>query len=433
MQVETLQAFPNQSELVLLSPTGSGKTLAFLLPLVKKLNNDKHVQALILVPSRELAIQIESVFKQMQTGLKVSCCYGGHSIKIEKNNLLEPPALLIGTPGRVDDLIKRNLLDLSQVETIVLDEFDKCLEFGYKEEMAYILHKLRILKKRVLTSATNIEEFPDFVEIESPFYLDFLDSVTTHKKLKIKRVVYAETQEKSAQNIDAKEPVTKFHVIHKLLGKLGDKSVIVFFNHRDAVKRVSDYLKSHNVIHSLFHGELKQDERERTLSKFRNGSSLILLATDLAARGLDIPEIDAVIHYHLPINSDAFTHRNGRTARMNAEGIAYLLIPDASTTLPDFIPNDLPFEDVTGITQKPSTPIWETLYISKGKKDKVNKIDIVGFLSQKGQLEKGDLGLVEVKDFHAYAAIKRDKIDRVVELVKDKKMKKEKAKIEIAR
>ena len=439
MQIETIQAFPKQKELVLLSPTGSGKTLAFLLPLVSTLKKQNLVQVLILVPSRELALQIESVFKQMQTGIKVSCCYGGHAIKVEKNNLLEPPSLLIGTPGRVDDLIKRRILDLSHVETVVLDEFDKCLEYGYKEEMSFILQKLKTLKKTVLTSATNLVTFPEFLNIESPFYLDFLGTVTTNKALEIKKVYFDNNPNTIIKNLDKnndadnKEPVTKFHIVHQLLGKLSGKQVIVFFNHKDAVKRLSSYLKNNAIIHTVFHGDLEQDERERTLSKFRNGSSLILLATDLASRGLDIPEIDGVIHYHLPVTEEAYTHRNGRTARMNAKGVAYVLVPDANFNLPSFMDVRMEEEYLSGEMNQPKDPEWETLYISKGKKDKINKIDIVGFLSQKGKLTRDDLGLIEVKDFHAYAAVKRNKIHKVIELVQNEKLKNGKAKIEIAR
>lgn len=420
MQKATAKAFKSYNDIVLLSPTGSGKTLAFLLPIIEILTNDKVIQGVIIVPSRELALQIESVFKQLQTGFKVSCCYGGHAIKTEINNLSEAPALLIGTPGRIDDLLKRNVLDLSQTNTIVLDEFDKSLELGFQEEMTYIIKKLKLLKKRVLTSATSLNSIPDFVGVQSPHYLSFLSSSETNSHFELKKIVLAE------------EVPDKLQPLLLLLSQLGQQSTLVFFNHREAVNRASEFLSQKNVVHAVFHGELKQDEREKTLAKFRNGSTNIVLATDLAARGLDIPEIKAVVHYHLPTTLDAFTHRNGRTARMHASGTAYLLIPKGAK-VPQFIPTDILEEKLPATALKIENPTWETLYIGKGKKDKLSKGDIAGFLFQKGKLEKSELGIIEVKDFHAFAAIKRDKIKTLVTLIDNQKIKNQKPKFEIAR
>lgn len=440
MQTATAKALANNDDVILLSPTGSGKTVAFLLPLIKHLSDVDYVQTLILVPSRELALQIESVFKMMQTGYKITCCYGGHSIKVETNNLNESPAVIVGTPGRVDDLLKRRILSLSKVTTIVLDEFDKSLEMGFKEEMSYIMDKMLSLERKILTSATNIEELPDFVGIKNPYYLNFLKEIKTNDKLRVKKVFFGvdNVQVEGQKNVDDTDSegfkeVNKFQTINRLLGKHDGESILVFFNHRDAVKRVSKFLKSINVVHELFHGELKQDDRERTLAKFRNGTCKILLSTDLAARGLDIPEIDCVIHYHLPISEQAYTHRNGRTARMNANGMAYILVPEDNKVLPLFIPKDLETIELSAVKPDLSNPEWETLYISKGKKDKINKIDVVGFLSQKGKLKKDEIGLIEVKDFHCYVAIKKSKTNEVLKLIQNEKIKNIKAKIEVAR
>ncbi len=420
MQKASAKAFVSNNDIVLLSPTGSGKTLAFLLPIIETLTNEKIIQGVIIVPSRELALQIESVFKQLKTGLKVSCCYGGHAIKTEINNLSEAPALLIGTPGRIDDLLKRNVLDLSYATTMVLDEFDKSLELGFQDEMTYIISKLKHLKKRVLTSATVLDTIPEFVGVQSPHYLTFLESNETNSNFELKKVTLDEDEH------------DKLHPLLLLISQLGKQSILVFFNHREAVSRASDFLSQQEVIHAVFHGELKQDEREKTLAKFRNGSTNIVLATDLAARGLDIPEIGAVIHYHLPTTLDAFTHRNGRTARMNATGTAYLLIPKNSK-VPKFIPTTIPEETLPAKLLQIDTPVWETLYISKGKKDKISKGDIAGFLFQAGKLKKEELGLIEIKDFHAFAAIKRDKIKTLLKTIENQKIKNQKPKFEIAR
>ena len=175
MQLATIEAADKENDLVLLSATGSGKTLAFLLPLLASLDAEINlVQALILVPSRELAQQIETVLKQMQSGFKITTCYGGHKREIEENNLVQPPAIIIATAGRMADHIRRKNVDLSAIKFLVLDEFDKSLELGFLEEMQFILQSLPVLQKRLLTSATFAVEIPAFVKMQQPVTLDFL-------------------------------------------------------------------------------------------------------------------------------------------------------------------------------------------------------------------------------------------------------------------
>jgi superfamily II DNA/RNA helicase len=177
---------------------------------------------------------------------------------------------------------------------------------------------------------------------------------------------------------------------------------------------------------------MDQDERERALIQFRNGSVSYLVTTDLAARGLDIPEMKHVIHYHLPLKEDEFTHRNGRTARMQASGTAYLIIHESEKQL-DYVNYDMEVLVVDNATTLPKPPEYQTIYISGGKKTKLNKFDIVGFFSQKGKLEKDDLGLIEVKDFISFAAVRYNKVKDLLKNIKDEKMKGKKFKIEVAR
>ena len=420
MQLAAIAAIPQGKDVLLLSPTGSGKTIAFLLPILERLDpQNPNIQALVIAPSRELSLQIEAVFKKMQTGFKVNCCYGGHNIQTEINNLSEPPALLIGTPGRIIDHIDRGSLDLSEVQTLVLDEFDKSLEMGFQKQMAYALSKIPHLKQRILTSATELQEIPEFVQIvEAPIRLDFLENRASIEKLQIKKV---------------SSPVPdKLDTLLQLICHLGEQAMLIFLNHRDAVERVSEFLAAKGVLHDMFHGGLDQNLRESTLTKFRNGSTRILIATDLAARGLDIPEIEAVIHYHLPSKEDAFTHRNGRTARMHGTGSAFVIL-GPNEELPKYLNENLPEEKLDKNAPFPPQPAWATLYISKGKKNKINKIDVVGFLSKQGGLERDDLGLIVVKDECVYAAVKRTKMDDLIQKTSGLKIKGQKAIIEIAR
>ncbi|MCK5824579.1 MAG: DEAD/DEAH box helicase [Ichthyobacteriaceae bacterium] len=419
MQTSVLNTFDKEDNMVVLSPTGSGKTLGFLLPILHNLNKDiTAVQAIVLAPSRELALQIESVFKSMGTGFKSNCLYGGHSFSIERKSLVHPPAIIIGTPGRIADHLDKETFDASEITTIVLDEFDKALEFGFHDDMKFIIEKLPAINKRILTSATKTDEIPAFTGIVDSVELNYLQQGKQIKGLSLKKVI---SEEKD-----------KLPALFDLLCDLGNESILVFCNHREAVERVNEYLNKNGITSTFFHGGMEQMDRERTLTKFRNGSSKILVTSDLASRGLDIPEIKHIIHYHLPSKEDAFTHRNGRTARMKAEGAAYIILSKEENQ-PDYVSQSIETYYIPRDISLPTKPEWATLFIGKGKKDKINKIDIVGFLSKIGELEKGDIGLIEVKDFFAYVAINESKINKLLKLVDGKKIKNKKAKIEIAR
>jgi superfamily II DNA/RNA helicase len=402
MQYAALDA-AKKGDVVLLSPTGSGKTLGFLLPLLSLLDEKiPTVQALILVPSRELALQIEQVFKAIGSGFKVNVCYGGHPVKIERNNLSQPPAVLIGTPGRIGHHLRRNSFSTNTIKTLILDEFDKALEFGFQEDMTYIIRQMDHLTKRILTSATKMEEIPSFTGINNPIEVDFLQNKTNVPDL----------------------------TLFSLLCKIGDKATLIFCNHRDAVERISELLWGRGLEHDIFHGKMEQEDRERALLKFRNGSHRLLITTDLASRGLDIPEIEYIVHYQLPHNEEAFTHRNGRTARMHAKGTAYLILTEDEKL--KFLDQAPEIEELPADLPIPKPTPWTTVYIGAGKKDKVNKVDIVGLLLQKGELAKEDLGLIEVLDYSSYAAVKRNRAKRTVELLKSEKIKNKKVKIEIS-
>ncbi|MEO7214246.1 DEAD/DEAH box helicase [Mucilaginibacter sp.] len=417
MQEAAIEA-AKKGDVILLSPTGSGKTLGFLLPLLSLLDASvPTVQVLILVPSRELALQIEQVFRSIGSGFKVNCCYGGHPVRTEIKNLSQPPAVLIGTPGRIGHHLRRESFSTDTITTLILDEFDKALEFGFQEDMAYIIGQLRSVRKRILTSATQMDEIPRFTGIHKPITLNYLDNTPTVSKL-LQKVVVAEAAD-------------KLEALFALICKIGDKATLVFCNHREAVERISDTLWDNGLPNDIFHGGMEQDDRERALIKFRNGSHRILITTDLASRGLDIPEIEHVIHYQLPHNEEAFTHRNGRTARMHATGTSYLLL--APGEKPVYLKELPEVEDLSGDIVIPQPSQWTTLYLAAGKKDKVNKVDIVGLLLKKGELDKEDLGLIEVLDFSSYAAVKRKHADRVVALVKNEKIKGKKVKIEISK
>lgn len=413
MQQAVLDA-GTEKDLILLSPTGSGKTLAFLLPLLTTLTEDeRRIQALIVAPSRELALQIESVFRSLGAGYKVNCCYGGHPIRTEKKSLEHPPTVLIGTPGRIIDHIERGNIDLSTVHTLILDEFDKSLELGFLREMKEILSHLPNVRRRVLTSATDSVEIPPFTGLKAPLRLSFLSDVKEGKGLKLYQV---------------QSPVKdKLDTLYGLLGELNGESSLVFCNLRESVERVSHYLTERGVANEFFHGGKEQVERERSLAHFRNGSATVFISTDLAARGLDIPDVQHVIHYHPPLNEEAYTHRNGRTARMNAKGNAYLILNEVES-VPEYVTVEPAAFFLPTEPRAPKQSEWTTLTINRGKRDKLSKGDIVGFLFRKGELTKEDLGVVEVRESCSFAAIRRDKWNSLLQKISGEKIKNMKAK-----
>ncbi len=419
MQLASIEVNKKHNDVILLSSAGSGKTIAFLLPVLQLLNPDiSYTQAIVVVPSRELALQIEQVFKTMGTGFKVTCCYGGHLRETEENNLLQAPALIIGTPGRLADHIRRGNVETENIETLVLDEFDKSIELGFQEEMSYIIGSLKKLKKRILTSATDATEIPEFIGLSEPVKLNYLSDDNNNSALAI-QVVKSYDKDKS-------------ETLFKLICFLGNRSTIIFCNHREAVERTSKLLSDKGIVNVFYHGALEQPERDVALCKFRNGTSTILVTTDLASRGLDILNIRYIIHYHLPANEDTFTHRNGRTARMEASGTAILIL-SPEEKLPAYISLTVDEIQLPETDTLPEKPKWSTLFIAAGKKDKVNKIDIVGFLTNKGQLKKEDIGLIEVKDFFSFAGVRKVKAGHTLELIKNEKIKNKKVKINMAK
>lgn len=411
MQVAAAEAIKKHSELLVLSPTGSGKTLAFALPMVSILDEvNTKIQALILVPTRELAIQIEQVIREMGSGFKVNAVYGGRSSTKDREELKRNPAILIGTPGRIADHIRRGVIKVDAVKTLVLDEFDKSLEIGFESEMREIIDALDSVTKKILTSATQRGSIPDFVKFQNPIELNYLSE--SKPQIQIKHVEFGMDN--------------KLEQLLKILGFVGNASGIIFCNLKESLEQVSDYLYDLNIGHACFYGGLEQVDRERSLLKFRNGSCKILLATDLAARGIDVNELDYIIHYELPQRKEEFVHRNGRTARMNSKGTAYVL-KLKSKPLPDFIQGST-LQSVELQQIIPSNE-WETLFVSGGRKDKISKGDIAGLFFKQGKLEKGELGDIELKHDCAFVAIPRTKVNELISALNNLHLKKRKLRI----
>lgn len=416
IQEKSINSFKKFDNLLLYSKTGSGKTLAFLLAMLSKIDAHKQgIQGVVIAPSRELAIQINDVFRSLKTGYKSTLCYGGHSMKEEENSLSETPVVLIGTPGRIADHIDRDNVHLDYATFLAIDEFDKCLELGFSDEMKFIISYMDNIKNTMLVSATRMEEIPAYINQTNKAIIDELSEDET-----INITEYA---------VNYRGDLV--HNLSNMVVSFNNEHSIVFCNFREVAEDVANQLNERGITCVAYHGGLEQDQRDRALIKFRNGSAPTLVCTDLGSRGLDIPEVNHIIHYQYPNSKEAFTHRQGRTARMAANGNSYLFIGE-NTQLPNYI--KLPENEfrVPKENELYMSPDWITLYLSGGKKDKINKIDIVGFLSQKGKLGKNDLGLIIVQDRISFAAVKRDKYKAVLKQIQNEKIKGKKLKIEVA-
>lgn len=405
----------SDGDVVLLSPTGTGKTLAYLLPLIQQLDvTSDDVQALVVVPGRELALQSDTVLRDMGSGIRSASCYGGRATMDEHRKLKEvKPQIIFGTPGRLNDHLDKENINRYHIRWLVIDEFDKCLAMGFHQEMQKLIKSLPALQRRILLSATNAEQIPQFVNMAKKGTLvDFLpEEEQTSERVTLYEV-------KSPQK-------DKLETLRNLLLGFGDESSIVFLNYRDSVERVNNYLTEQGFVTSFFHGGLEQKQREAALYRFSNGSANVLVATDLASRGLDIPDIQNIIHYHMPESEEGYVHRVGRTARWDKQGRAFF-ITGPEEHIPEYVEGNIEEYSLPSLPregQGVSLPRMATLYIGKGKKDKVSKGDIVGFLCKKGGLLADEIGRIDVNDRYTYVAVKREKLQQVVRQTQGEKIK----------
>lgn len=427
MQEATIDAVLNdRDDVVVMSPTGTGKTLAYLLPVAAQTDaTSTALQTLVVVPGRELALQSDTVLKNIGSGIRSMACYGGRPTMDEHRLLRQQcPQIIFGTPGRINDHIAKGNIDVRQLAFLVIDEFDKCLDMGFQQEIETLLHSIPLRARRILLSATQ----PEKMEATMNSYrsghkittLDFrLEDDATTERIKVLTV---RSEEKD-----------KLSALAQLLGQIGQESSVVFLNYRDAVERVTDYLLEQGFSAISYHGALEQKEREEHLYLFANHSVNTLVSTNLGSRGIDIPDINNIIHYHLPESEQDYIHRIGRTARWDKTGRTFFLLgPEES--LPEYVDADVENYNLSDHTDEaPTLPPMVTIYIGKGKKDKISKGDIVGFLCKCGGLNSKDIGRIDVYDNYAYAAVARLLVPMMLKKVKGQKIKGQKTIVEVHR
>ncbi len=404
-----------RKDLVLLSPTGSGKTIAYMLQVFKSI--ERNSSCLVVVPSRELAIQTFEQFKKAKTGLRIACCYGGRPIALERRAMETGNNIIIGTPGRICDHLQNKSINPKMITIWVVDEFDKALELGFKEQMEKIHNSLTQVKKKILLSATYDDYFKHYITLgKGADMLDYRNE---------------DSQPKTKHYIVRSQDVDKATTLISLLHDIGAKQSIVFFNHRESVDRISKILRTNRICHAAYHGGMEQIDREKALSRFRSKSAYTMVTTDLAARGLDIDNVDVIIHYNLPHTREAFVHRNGRTARWQAEGSVFTIVNEKDS-LHEWIADGAE-EYATGNGEREiPRPQFTTIYIGKGKLDNISKGDIMGFLCKKASLNRDEIGLITVKERFSLAAVSTSKVKQTLKLTANEKLKNKKAVIEIA-
>lgn len=414
MQEATFAACERQKDIVLISPAGSGKTVAFLWPLASKASPDKEaLQGIVLQPSRELAEQNEKLFRQMKTGICSLCVCGGHPMQEETGRIFScQPQVLFATPGRLRAHIERGNITFSGLTVWILDEFDKCLEQGFEQDIRFLTERIPETTHKWLISATPTDRISTFMPLERTAWLDYSNSgPDSDKRIDERLILYTTKDERDLK-------------LRSLLNPSVQKPAIIFSSTRDTCSQLYTHLQAAGFPVELYHGGMLQSQREKALFKFRSGCSSILVATDLAARGLDIPEVKIVIHYDLPEDQTVYIHRCGRASRWLQSGTSYLLA-ERNKPLPDYAANARII-----VPERCSTPLretdslqWAAIYIGRGKKEKLSKTDIVGLFCRKGQLTAQEIGLIDIADHYAYAAVARDKVKILLERVKEEKIK----------
>lgn len=413
MQQEAMRC--TKPALILLAPTGSGKTIAFAGRVAMSLP----MRTLILTPSRELAQQVAQVVRAVTPGVKTVALYGGHAMQDEVNSLTPAPGIVVATPGRLVDHIKRGSVNLADYKGLVIDEYDKCLELGFEQQMRRIVKDMKGLRRLTLTSATRMEQLPAFIPAMDTEVLDFTDAAGEAPQGDIEVV-----------EVESFLP-DKLDTLSALLRTIqADGRTVVFVNHRESAQRVYDRMKREGFAVGLYHGALEQHDRENALEMFANGTTPILISTDLASRGLDIPQVEGVVHYHLPPSEQTWTHRIGRTGRQGTSGTVYVIVSEQDN-VPEYIHFDRSAQPAGD--NEPASAKVATLYLNLGKKDKVSRGDILGYLTGPGNLSGQEVGRIQVRDHCALAAIPADKAGKTLAALSQAKIKGKRVKASLLR
>jgi ATP-independent RNA helicase DbpA len=437
IQAQAIPALLAGRDLVGQSKTGSGKTAAFGLPILEKLNLEKReLAALVLCPTRELSAQVARElrkFGRQHPGLTVAVLSGGEPVRAQASALEKGVHIAVGTPGRVLDHLRRRTLRVHRVATVVLDEADRMLDMGFQPDMEKILKALPEARQTVFFSAT----FPESIEALSQ----------KHQKDPVR--VSVETASEEAPDIRQlvvfAEQAQKLDALRAVLEQHPHESALVFANLKLTVADIEKYLARAGLSVASLHGDLEQYDRDRVMAKFRNGSTRLLIATDVAARGIDVEKLDLVVNFDLPTQPEVYVHRIGRTGRAGQQGLSVSLCTTreqerlqaieafTGTALARTAPGP------RGRSKAPAAPAardakMDTLRISGGRKDKLRPGDILGALTgEAGGLQAADVGKIEIHDKFSYVAVSKSASRTALQSLSAGRIKSRKFKVELVK
>jgi ATP-independent RNA helicase DbpA len=398
IQEQALPIILKGGDVIAQASTGSGKTLAFALGILQNINPKFFAaQALILCPTRELAEQVAKVIRSCASdigNIKLLTLCGGVPMKAQRHSLSHGAHIIVGTPGRVLKLLQIDALDLTHCKTAVLDEADQMVDMGFIEDMEAIFGYLPSSKQALLFSAT----YPDSIEQLTKKLTqngEFIQSSSPHAKPKINEIAYI--------------ALDKTQALHSLIANGTLTNAIIFCNTKVAASELHETLNYAGIHAITLHGDMEQFDRNEAIIQFRNGSAPFLVATDVAGRGIDIAELDAVVNYDVPQQLDRYIHRIGRTGRAGLDGTAITLVSSHQMDAFKALERGIEIQDLPrGHNTAAITPtLMQTLCIDGGKKDKLRAGDIVGALIHEGGLTKDQIGKIDQQDHLTYVAIER--------------------------
>lgn len=419
--MQAVVAASDAKRLLLLSPTGTGKTVAYLMAVLRRISPAEavagQVNTVIIAPSRELVRQIYDVVRPVAThfGLKTLSLYGGNPFSAEAASIKgATSALVVATPGRLLDHAERGTIQLAEVRNVVLDEYDKSLELGFQDEMRQIARKLSTSLPGgkptfvMATSATRLNDIPGFIDIAHAETIDYTETSPVSARLRIVNVPSLDRD--------------KLSTLAALIRGIADRGAcIVFVNHRESADRIGAYLDRQHISAVVYHGGLDQQHREMALARFDSHAAAVLVSTDLAGRGIDIDSVQSVIHYHPAADFETWTHRNGRTARIDRTGDVYV-ITGPEENIPEFVNFDNDFyPDATAET--PVRAEKTLIYLDRGKRDKISRGDVAGFVMKQAEVPAADVGKISLGHAYALVAVTPRYASAVVEAAKAGKLK----------
>lgn len=421
IQAQSLPDMLAGHDLIARAKTGSGKTAAFGLSILNILNIENYaVQALVLCPTRELAEQVAQTLRQLARlvpNIKISNLSGGIPIKVQLDSLKHSPHIIVGTPGRVLKHLDRGTISLEQLQVLVLDEADRMLDMGFFDEINDVIKCCPQKRQTLLFSATYPAEIkglsskfmrnPKIVMIEEE-----------HTELDIEQIFY-----------EVKSQAGKFPLLKDLLLHYKNISTLIFCNTKEQTKKLADMLYDEGFSVTELNGDMEQFERDVAMIRFKNQSCSILIATDVAARGLDIKELPAVINYDLAFDHEVHIHRIGRTGRAGHKGLAITIITSADDLRLEIIENNLTVPLTWGSRDLETTdvttlkPEMVTLSLNIGRKNKIRPGDIMGALSKDAGLPADAIGKIDVTALYTYVAIHNAQLDTALKYFKAGKVK----------